>query len=184
MPSIIDIESDEIQDKIHDYITERMTFDEKVDFLMLLSESKDLHKEVNFQIELHRSAKCKFTYDDFCKANENKDWKEVTRLGGEMEALGYDEDVHPIKAMVKTAKNVLQPLSVVVGDGEAILGQVLKKVIVPIYSLGKVIIKRGNTILKEFVIDEDMVVGFPDEIKDNEIIIFEDDYLVIVLTRA
>lgn len=47
-------------------------------------------------------------YNNLCTAFDNKDWQEVIRLGGEMEALGYDEEVHPIKSKIRVAESEMK----------------------------------------------------------------------------
>jgi len=99
-----DVQSDEIQFKIQEFIFGRMTYDEAVQFLKIIEASKVLQKEVIFHNNIRIAFKCCYAYKDLCTAYANQDSKEVIRLAEMMEELGYYEQVHPIADMVKEAK--------------------------------------------------------------------------------
>ena len=125
-------------------------------------------------------------YNELLAAFDNKDWQEVIRLGSEMEALGYDENVHPIKEKVEHAKEQLLnvPIKVVVDDKEIFQNKVSEKKIIAIYPIVKVLIERGTDKLKELIIKDNMILGLPDQDETGSKILYEDELIKIEFIEA
>lgn len=87
----------EIEERITKFLLRELEGDDFEVFQEHMIDCEYCDKMALAGLKAERVFEQRIAYDNICTAYDKKDWHEVIRLGEEMEALGYDEEVHPVK---------------------------------------------------------------------------------------
>jgi hypothetical protein len=180
------VSEQEVQDRISRFGDYDMSSKEADDFLDHIAECKSCHKDTLLYAEMIKDMKIHITYNKLVAAKKNEEWEKVVALGKEMTFRGYSEEVYPIKDKVREAvKNIKSnPILVTIGGKSISLGVITKKVSETLYSSGKLLIKRGKKLLKEFEIEDAPASEFADSDEHTSLNIYEDAFIRIELSRG
>ena len=102
-----ELSPEEVEDRIAGFILRDFEGMEFYSFIEHMIDCEYCDTMVMSGLKAKRVFKQQVTYEKLCAAYDNKDWERVIELGREMEALGYSEEIHPIKEMLQNSKSNL-----------------------------------------------------------------------------